>query len=136
MPSRNQYSQRCFGSSSFPICIRTSERSLNASASVATHSANTSSAGNTCSNLNLCRAIAVGGSPAATVENRASTDAARATIADVVVMVNPFTPGKRLTRPELFSGRTEQLENGVRLLARAANANVRHGLITGDRGIG
>jgi hypothetical protein len=50
--------------------------------------------------------------------------------------VNPFTPGKRLTRPELFAGRSDQLEDGVKLLARAAHGNVRHGLITGDRGIG
>jgi energy-coupling factor transporter ATP-binding protein EcfA2 len=49
---------------------------------------------------------------------------------------NPFTPGKRLTRPELFAGRTEQLEAGVRLLVQAGGGNVRHGLITGDRGIG
>lgn len=49
---------------------------------------------------------------------------------------NPFTPGKRLTRPELFAGRFDQLEDGVKLLARASHGNVRHGLITGDRGIG
>jgi AAA ATPase domain len=50
--------------------------------------------------------------------------------------VNPFTPGKRLTRPDIFAGRTEQLENGIALLRQAAGGNVRHGLITGDRGIG
>ncbi|MEX0755289.1 MAG: ATP-binding protein [Actinomycetota bacterium] len=49
---------------------------------------------------------------------------------------NPFTPGKRLTRPDLFSGRTPQLEQGIRLLRQAASGNARHGLITGDRGIG
>jgi hypothetical protein len=52
------------------------------------------------------------------------------------VRINPFTPGKRLTRPDIFSGRTEQLEDGVKLLGRATHGNVRHGLITGDRGIG
>ena len=50
--------------------------------------------------------------------------------------INPFTPGKRPTRPDLFSGRTDELEDGVKLLARTAHGNVRHGLITGDRGIG
>lgn len=50
--------------------------------------------------------------------------------------VNPFTPGKRLTRPDIFSGRTSQLEAGTRLLVQAAAGRVRHGLITGDRGIG
>lgn len=49
---------------------------------------------------------------------------------------NPFTPGKRLTRPEIFAGRTPQLRDGVALLKQAAAGNVRHGLITGDRGIG
>jgi hypothetical protein len=52
------------------------------------------------------------------------------------VKYNPFTPGKRLTRPDLFAGRTAQLEEGVKLLGRATHGNVLHGLITGDRGIG
>jgi hypothetical protein len=58
--------------------------------------------------------------------------------AEVVVSgrVNPFTPGKRLARPELFSGRTTQLEAGIALLRQTAGGDVRHGLITGDRGIG
>lgn len=50
--------------------------------------------------------------------------------------LNPFTPGKRLTRPDIFSGRTQQLDAGLTLLRQAAGGNVRHGLITGDRGIG
>ena len=49
---------------------------------------------------------------------------------------NPFRPGKRLTRPELFAGRSPQLADGFGLLRQAAAGNVRHGLITGDRGIG
>src|SRR5688572_4072961 len=49
---------------------------------------------------------------------------------------NPFTPGKRLTRPDLFAGRDKQVHAGVALLAQAAAGNVRHGLITGERGIG
>ena len=49
---------------------------------------------------------------------------------------NPFKPGKRLTRPDLFAGRTPQLEDGASLLKQAAAGNARHGLITGDRGIG
>ena len=49
---------------------------------------------------------------------------------------NPFTPGKRLTRPDLFAGRTPQLRDGAALLDQAAAGNVRHALITGDRGIG
>jgi hypothetical protein len=57
-----------------------------------------------------------------------------ATIGDM--RANPFTPGKRLTRSDIFSGRTDELEDGVKLLARAKQGNVRHGLITGDRGIG
>ncbi len=49
---------------------------------------------------------------------------------------NPFSPGKRLTQPELFSGRAEQLRLGAQMLVQAANHNVRHALITGERGIG
>lgn len=55
---------------------------------------------------------------------------------NVRLRANPFTPGKRLTRPELFSGRTDQTESGMRLLLQASQGNVRHGLITGERGIG
>jgi AAA ATPase domain len=62
--------------------------------------------------------------------------AVQASTLEASMRLNPFTPGKRLTRPEIFSGRTEQLESGVNLLARASGGNVRHGLITGDRGIG
>jgi len=43
--------------------------------------------------------------------------------------VNPFTPGKRLTRPDVFSGRTAQLEDALGLLRQAAAGNVRHGPI-------
>ena len=50
--------------------------------------------------------------------------------------INPFTPGKRLIRPDIFAGRTSQLDDGLALLRQAAGGNVRHGLITGDRGIG
>ena len=49
---------------------------------------------------------------------------------------NPFAPGKRLTRPDLFAGRTSQLNAGASLLVQAAAGNSRHALITGDRGIG
>ncbi len=49
---------------------------------------------------------------------------------------NPFSPGKRLTEPELFSGRREQLRSATQILVQAANHNVRHALITGERGIG
>jgi hypothetical protein len=50
--------------------------------------------------------------------------------------INPFTPGKRLTRPDVFSGRTRQLMDSWRLLLQAGAHNARHALITGDRGIG
>jgi hypothetical protein len=50
--------------------------------------------------------------------------------------VNPFTPGKRLTRPDLFSGRTVELDAGIKFLTQAAFGNVSHALITGERGIG
>ena len=49
---------------------------------------------------------------------------------------NPFRPGKRLMRPDLFAGRTPQLEAGLSLLRQAADGNARHALITGERGIG
>jgi hypothetical protein len=49
---------------------------------------------------------------------------------------NPFTPGKRLTRPALFAGRSAELEAGLRLLVQATEGNARHGIITGVRGIG
>lgn len=51
-------------------------------------------------------------------------------------VTNPFSPGKRLTRPELFSGRRDQLTAAAQMLVQAANNNVRHALITGERGIG
>lgn len=49
---------------------------------------------------------------------------------------NPFSPGKRLTQPELFSGRKKQLGAAVQTLVQAASGNARHALITGERGIG
>lgn len=49
---------------------------------------------------------------------------------------NPFSPGKRLTRPDLFSGRKKQLRGAVSILVQAAAGNARHALITGERGIG
>lgn len=49
---------------------------------------------------------------------------------------NPFSPGKRLTRPELFSGRKKQLAASVQILVQAGSGNARHALITGERGIG
>lgn len=53
-----------------------------------------------------------------------------------MILANPFSPGKRMTRPALFMGRQLQLDNVVPIMYQAAANNARHVLVTGERGIG
>lgn len=50
--------------------------------------------------------------------------------------LNPFSPGKRLTSPALFSGRHDDLRDVTQRVIQAAGDNAMHTLITGERGIG
>lgn len=51
-------------------------------------------------------------------------------------IVNPFFPNLPVNDPGRFSGRLEQLDEGIDSLFQITNDNSRHTIITGDRGIG
>jgi len=50
--------------------------------------------------------------------------------------VDPFFPNRPVIDPNLFEGRTEQIDEIVDALYQSKNNNPKHFIITGDRGIG